>query len=197
MPLFENKYLKQLDPTLTAKYHVCLLGIRAYYNDVGSVTGNDLGVYDDLIVRCIGNETAAFRASCDPGWLCIRGENPAPNPNGCALLLNGVHLFKLGQHSGHDALVQGETFYIRRLNKDGTMKPGKFAAGTGAGINLHSGGANLNDVNIFSAGCQIIYSPEGYFKETWHEFFDPIPVAMKAAGQKFAPYRLMHREEMI
>jgi hypothetical protein len=47
------------------------------------------------------------------------------------------------------------------------------------------------DVNQYSAGCQIIWSPEGYFGTTWHRFFDPAAKAMDDKNQSTLPYMLL------
>jgi hypothetical protein len=196
MPIHPSNstFLRQFDERQTVLYHVRLLGIRGYFEDVGDVEGfNDLGVYDDAIVRVIGTDVTVWRASCDPGWLCIRGQNQGANSKGCALMLNGTHLYKLGKHDGHEALNPAETIYVKRLNRDGSFKEGKS---TGGGINIHSGGPDLKDVGPFSAGCQIVYSREGYFGKTWLKFFEPLRDAMKANGQKIVPYKLMMRSEL-
>ena len=61
------------------------------------------------------------------------------------------------------------------------------------GINLHSGGPG-EEVDDYSAGCQIIRSPEGYFGATWHRFFDPAKRAMEAHKQGTLPYLLVKAE---
>jgi hypothetical protein len=58
-----NRYLKQLEETEHEKIPVKLLGIRGFDEDLGKPHKNELGIYDDLIVRCIGDETIGFRAS--------------------------------------------------------------------------------------------------------------------------------------
>ena len=46
-----NRYLKQFEGTEHEKTTVKLLGIRGFYEDLGNPHKNDLGIYDDLIVR--------------------------------------------------------------------------------------------------------------------------------------------------
>ena len=176
----------------TAKCRVKLLGVRGWLR-ANQQQANDLGVYDDLIVRFIDGSGAKFAASVDPGWCWI--EKP---PNGlpyCAELLEGVHRFKLGPHgpAKNLALVQAEDFYIHRIDKKGRIvlnECGQFA------IHLHSGGVGP-DVGIYSAGCQVIECPEGYFGQTWFDFFTPVQEAMNDFNQKTVPYTLVARDEMI
>jgi hypothetical protein len=44
-------------------------------------------------------------------------------------------------------------------------------------INLHSGGSEYT-VGGFSAGCQIVWVPEGAWGRTWHDYFDAIADAI-------------------
>ena len=80
-----------------------------------------------------------------------------------------------------------EDFPVNRLDEKGKIvshEVGQF------GIHLHSGGPG-EDVNQYSAGCQIIWSPEGYFGATWHRFFDPAQKAMQDNNQSILPYMLV------
>jgi len=178
-----NRYLAQFQGTPHENDAVKLLGIRGFYADLGHPGKNDLGIYDDLIVRCIGDETVGYRASTDPGWYWIK--HPM-NPAGCAILTEATHLFTTGLHDGkYPALVQAEDFVVWRLDTDGN----KVSQGTSSTIHLHSGGPGM-DVDVFSAGCQVIHSPEGYFGKTWLNFFDP------RAGQGTVAYKLIRAEDL-
>jgi hypothetical protein len=147
--------------------------------------GNELGIYDDDFILMIGDAFTEWKGSTDPGQYFIKHPE---DPRGCAQLQEGIWLFKPGLHRGRwPAFVQAEDFQINRLDKDGhltSQQSGDF------GIHLHSGGAGV-DVNNFSAGCQIIWSKEGYFGASWHRFFDPAVAAMKAAKQDQMPYKLI------
>jgi hypothetical protein len=84
-------------------------------------------------------------------------------------------------------LGQAEDVKIQRLNHDGTvnhMDEGDF------GICIHSGGAGM-DTRRFSAGCQIIENPNGYFADpTWSNFWLPILNGMKKHSLSTVPYML-------
>jgi len=145
-----------------------------------------LGIYDDLFILMIGNACTAWKGSTNPGLFFI---NHPVNPRGCAQLVEGVLMFKPGLHDDDQfpAFVQAEDFHINRLNERGQAvcrQCGQF------GIHLHSGGPGEN-VDKYSAGCQIIWSPEGYFGATWHRFFDPAATAMQDNNQSILPYMLI------
>ena len=53
------------------------------------------------------------------------------------------------------------------------------------------------NVDHFSAGCQVVWCPEGYFGETWHRFYDPAVAAMRSAGQSLLPYMLVDQTELL
>jgi hypothetical protein len=166
-----------------ADAHVKCIGIR------GELAPDHipiLGIYDDLFILMLGNACTAWQGSTNPGLFFI---NHPVNPRGCAQLIEGVLMFKPGLHDDDQfpAFVQAEDFHINRLNEKGEVvcrQCGQF------GIHLHSGGPGEN-VDKYSAGCQIIWSPEGYFGATWHRFFDPTATAMQDNNQSILPYMLI------
>jgi hypothetical protein len=185
-----NRFLKQFEGTGHEDKRVKILGVRGFYDGLGARDTNDLGIYDDLIVACIGDNTMGFRASTDPGWYYIK--HPM-NSRGCAILTEGLHLYKIGTHDNgkYPAFVQAESFVVWRLDEQGNKKE----KGTASDIHIHSGGPGMA-VEKFSAGCQVIQSPEGYFGETWLKFFNPLVDAMRTHGQTTVPYRLMRAEDL-
>lgn len=164
---------------------VKLLGVRGYFLQEGKPNVNDLKIFDDAIVRCIENEISIWRASCDPGAYYLKN---AINPKGCAQLTNGKWWYKIGRHlNAHEALVQDDDVEVRRLNPKGDVEHierGYF------GINIHSGGSEYQ-VGSFSAGCQVVQSPEGAWQGTWLNFFEPIKRACEKFNQKRIPYKLV------
>jgi Glycosyl hydrolases family 25 len=165
-----------------AEAYVKCIGIRGGYD---ADRRNRLGIYDDLFVLLIGNQVTQWRGSTDPGQYYI--SHPI-NPRGCAQLCEGIHMFKIGLHQGeHLAFVQAEDFHVNRLDGQGNVRYVDFGE---FGINLHSGGPGVN-VDRFSAGCQVVQSPEGYFGATWHHFFDPAKDAMRTEQQPLFPYMLI------
>jgi hypothetical protein len=151
---------------------------------------NQLGVYDDDFVLCIGDEETEWKGSTDPGQYYI--QHPL-NPQGCAQLKEGVHMFKVGIHQNRfAAFVHAESFHVNRLDSGGNVASVEFGE---FGIHLHSGGPGFN-VDRFSAGCQVIASPEGYFGKTWKQFFDPAVDAMHSAEQSLMPYMLTNKTDI-
>lgn len=167
---------------------VKLLAIRGYQELVSrpgipdpNEPKNELGVFDDAIVRIIGDRADTFAASTDPGRKYM--DDPL-NADGCAQLQLGLWYFQPGVHRGeHLALVQASEFRIWRLRPDGTRhceSSGWF------GINNHSGG-DLYDVGGWSAGCQVVRCPEGGWGKTWLDYLDPILDALAASVASTSP----------
>ena len=169
------------------KEHVKCIGIR------GDLTPDHvpiLGIYDDVLILMIGNACTEWKGATNPGLYYI---NHPTNPRGCAQLIEGICMFKPGLHNEQfPAFVQAEDFHINRLNEKGQIvshEAGQF------GIHLHSGGPG-EEVEKYSAGCQIIWSPEGYFGATWHRFFDPAAKAMQDSKQSVLPYMLIDAKSL-
>ena len=175
-------YLNLWNGKRGAGEHVKCIGIRGAYEPGGA---NKLGIYDDDFVLSIGDVITEWKGSTDPGQYFI--DHPE-NPRGCAQLGEGIHMFRVGIHRGQwPAFVQAENFHVNRLGPSGDVR---FVDYGEFGINLHSGGPGLA-VDHYSAGCQVVWSPEGYFRDTWHRFFDPAVEAMRAAQQTLLPYMLI------
>lgn len=173
-----------------SKCHVRLLGIRGYQQGPDGER-NRMGIYDDAIIRCIGEEITIWPASTDPGKYYIM--HPM-NPHGCAQLQCGLSWFRVGMHlNTHTALVQDSEFTVNRLDKTGV----KICQETGwFGINNHSGGPEYQ-VGKWSAGCQVVQSPECAWGKTWMNYFNPIFAAIDSTGQKRVPYLLVDRLKVI
>ena len=165
---------------------VRLMGFRGGLEPAGSP--NAFGFYDDLIVVLIdGAQPTFWKASVDPAPALVR--NPV-NSDGAAQLCLGVHF--MGIHFLHDrqdrpCLGQAEAVHVNRLRADGSIAGVQFGD---FGICIHSGGAP-DDTQRFSAGCQIVHNPDGYFgQSTWGRFLNPITSAMRWHGLTRVPYML-------
>lgn len=168
------------------EYPVKILGIRGNFLEEGQSAENDMGIYDDLIVAIIGNQVTGFRASTDPGWYYI---NHPVNPKGCAQLQPGLWWYEAGLHHGHQAFVQSDAVGVNRLDEKGSVierEIGWF------GINIHSGGPEYR-VGRYSAGCQVINSPQEPWGEAWRAFYDPIIKSLAQAEQRRIPYLLVDK----
>ncbi|MFZ4696357.1 MAG: hypothetical protein ACOYMV_14650 [Verrucomicrobiia bacterium] len=165
-------------------FRVALLGVRGYFLNEGKPGVNDLGIYEDAIIRRIGEDLTLWRASVDPGLKYVR---EPMNPKGCASLMSGLWWYEIGEHKNHPALTQACPVVVRRLDREG--RPAQSESGF-FGLNIHSGGAEYS-VGGFSAGCQVIQSPEGPWGETWKRFFDPLSAAMRESKQTRVPYLLV------
>ncbi len=165
---------------------VAIMGVRGYRLGMGVSNENDVGIYDDAFILRIGEKLSIWWASTDPGVFYIK---TPMNPLGCASLRPGLWQYQLGDHRGHAALVQAEAVEVDRLNASGravARDQGFF------GLNIHSGGAQ-EDVGHFSAGCQVLWCPEGSWGETWLRFYAPLAAAMREAKQARVAYLLVDR----
>lgn len=161
---------------------VRLLGIRGYFHPVG----NKNGVYDDLITLCVGPDICFnYRASTDPGQYYLA--HPM-NASGCARILPGLYWYALGMHLGkHEALIQASPVDVERLDTRENVR--KIEKAQWIGANIHSGGAS-EEVGKWSAGCQVIHSPEGPWVGTWLDFLSRLKNAMLLHFQRRIPYLL-------
>lgn len=113
-----------------------------------------------------------FPCTTDPGkhWLL----NPM-NVKGCAIVVPGQYraLWSLGKHNGkYEALVQTGLINIIRDNNTDTIlnfelmifEKNIFKNQKGLGINCHRADSlkTLLNVNMYSAGCQVIQDPKDF-----------------------------------
>tara|TARA_R100000908_G_scaffold39401_2_gene18262 strand:+ start:10927 stop:11532 length:606 start_codon:yes stop_codon:yes gene_type:complete len=126
-------------------------------------------------------------------WLA----NPS-NPLGCAILKEGQYkgVYKIDKHSGkYDALCQrlGNVTVYRDDNRDrnydeisGTEDTGMF------GINIHKAHADyeLETVDKWSAGCQVIQDPDEY-----EIHMDVVKKSAEIWGNKFT-YTLINENDL-
>jgi hypothetical protein len=175
---------KKFGTWVSENIQVRLLGVRGFDPDMGERDKNDLNIYDDYIFLVHGERVHGFRASVDPGkyWL----DNPM-NENGCAKLLTGFYWYTVGIHRGHTALVQDGGVDIERIDPFGNVLGTEKNAWIG--LNIHSGGDQAT-VDRWSAGCQVIHSPDGGWGEQWITFINLTLSAMNKHGQKRIPYLL-------
>jgi hypothetical protein len=181
-----EKMIPQLRPSFNkgAIGNLFLIGIRAALEP--SPAKNLMAEYDDIILRFVDNEVTQWVASTDPSWTLVA--NPIHTVKFAAQLKKGIHLFEpVWMHGKYHCLGQAEDVHIERLNRDGTVnheESGQF------GICIHSGGAG-RDTGRFSAGCQIIQNPDGYFGDpTWTKFWAPILSGMSRHALTTVPYLL-------
>lgn len=174
---------------------VRLVGVRGW-NDPDDQ--NFFARYDDAIFVLLPApgpdmplNVSPWTASTDPSWALV--VHPI-NENGAAQLCEGSHLF--GRHLMHGKFAcfgQAEDVHVNRLNANGTLNHVDFGQ---FGICIHSGGDGM-DTRRFSAGCQIIQNPDGYFgNPTWLRFYDAINNAMKQHQIDTFPYLLASRAHL-
>jgi len=168
-----------------------LMGFRGGLEPIGGA--NNVGIsYDDLIIRIIDQQVTFWRASVDPSRYLIA--HPV-NEDGAAQLCDGIHFFERHlMHAGtpreHWCLGQAEDVHVNRLDKNGFCIDVEFGQ---FGICIHSGGSVESDTQHFSAGCQILFNPDGYFCDpTWTKFWGPIDAWLQSPDNKdpIVPYML-------
>lgn len=164
---------------------ISLIGIRAALEP--SPAENRMDVYDDIILRAIDGSITQWVTSTDPSKELVM--TPLKGQKYAAQLCKGIYLFQQHlMHGKYPCLGQAEDVAIERLNRDATVnhtEEGQF------GICIHSGGAGMN-TGQFSAGCQIIDNPDGYFRDpTWSNFWLPIRNGMKEHDLPTIPYMLV------
>ena len=144
-------------------YNLNIVGVRASnpipnkWNDKMFVLWKYEGAWNKLQMQCT--------TLAGINWL----ENPL-NPKGCAILVPGQYkgVWKIDKHRGmYDALCQklGDVKVYRDDDEDKeydlietSIQKGMF------GINIHRGSAQkeVENVNKYSAGCQVIQDPLDY-----------------------------------
>lgn len=151
---------------------VALVGIRGYYSDTFSPSGNNIDVYDDAIFLISKYGYYPFNANTDPSILRPK----------VARLKPGVWQYKLGTHNlskpknrQYPALVQAAPVTVFRY-KEGDDS-GWF------GINIHKGSNNTTS----SFGCQTIPPSQ------WGGFYELVKMEMNRAGVKTIPYVLVDK----
>ena len=142
-------------------YNLNIIGLRT--------KGSDSNKFDDRICVVYKDEngwvTRTWEATCDPGlyWR----EKPM-NVAGTAIMCEGQYrgAYKIGKHRGkYDALVQtgGRVTVWRDSNRYEKLDHGDPSDGY-FGINIHKAGRESENVDKWSAGCQV-FANESDFKE--------------------------------
>lgn len=148
-------------------YNLNIVGVR------NSATNQEVtNKFDDLLTvsYSIGDEMMyhEFAATCDPG---LHWEQNLLNPNGVAILVPGQYRgsHQIGLHQGkYEALRQVKPVKVfRDNNRDGRydMDENRIFEGI-FGINIHRAtkwaGATSNQIDKWSAGCQVIASNDNF-----------------------------------
>lgn len=140
----------------TRPYELNIIGVRSN----SRITDK----FDDYIYICFKNgigtwENHRFNATTDPGLHFI---NKPMNGSGTAILKQGQYkgTYQMGMHRGkYKALVQRKPVTVYRSKNNSRDIDTKKAIQTGQfGINIHhaKGDGTTEDVNRWSAGCQVI-----------------------------------------
>lgn len=139
---------------------------RPYELNIVGVRSNSriTNKFDDFIYIVFKNsmglwENHRFNATTDPGLHFL---NKPMNKAGTAILKHGQYkgTYQIGLHRGkYKALVQRKPVTVYRSKNNGINIESKTATQTGQfGINIHhaKGDGTTEDVNRWSAGCQVV-----------------------------------------
>ena len=169
-----------------------LIGIRGFW--YGEVVANTFNVYNDTIFALWkeadekSKHAECFDASCDPGRLT------EPTNKGVAHLMEGQYLFCRGRHRDkYRALRQSSPVRVKRYFDNDPERLRPYLDEGFFGINIHCGGIS-NEVNNWSAGCQIIKGGE---KGAQWKRFDQLIYEVAPAEQKHFRYTLIRGESLI
>lgn len=142
-----------------------LIGVRGFWH--GEAVANTFNIYNDTIFLLWKDQDSLkhvenFEASCDPGRLS------QPTKKGVAHLIEGQYFFSQGLHRGkYRALRQASPVRVKRYFDNDPERLTPYMDEGFFGINIHCGGIN-NEVNNWSAGCQIIKG--GQKGDAWKRF---------------------------
>ncbi len=124
-------------------------------------------IFNDKIVVTSGGKIHVFNATVDPG---VYYTNNPGKVKGVAHLCLGQYknAYVIGKHKGYTALCQwgNEVTVWRDLNRNFKHdNTDRFDSGY-FGINIHRAHSKIKAENIgkYSAGCQVIQSPEDFKK---------------------------------
>lgn len=161
-------------PTPDGKYYLSLKeNIVDQWNDTIGVFGTAFGTWLGTV---------------DPG--APYTQDPM-NASGCAHLEDGRWQYHVGDHKGHSALVQSAPVTVwRDADKDSTQDAGEVEESGMFGIDIHAGEGSV--VGDWSAGCQVVWSKNGWSGPEWTAFFDTV----KASGMQSWYYWLLDAEDV-
>jgi hypothetical protein len=155
-----KRSLKDLDyPILTKPFQLNIIGIRS-----ADALPNK---FDDLIAVFYtddkGNEIyKTYPATTDTGtyWL----KNPMSNM-GSAAMKAGIYkdAYAIGNHRGYTALTQVKPVTVYRdLDRNAVFDFGTKTSTGVYGINIHKAGADSQNVDKWSAGCQVFQKSKDF-----------------------------------
>jgi hypothetical protein len=148
---------------------------------------NVTNVWNDTL-GVLGTSFATYKGTVDPGLYYTQ----APlHHAGCAHLEDGHYTYVIGDHKGHEALVQGGPVDIWRDLDEDSQKDETETEATGYfGINIHAGMGD--EVDDWSAGCQVIWSENGWNGPEWTDFINRV----RGSGEASWAYYLLEASDV-
>ena len=130
--------------------------------------------YDDTIGILNDKERFVYTGTVEPGKkYTITPMNPA----GAYYLKNGLYVACRAIHFGHDAFniyskyPKGNLEGYRDTQRNGFPDRGKIFL-DGSGVDIHAGGKDINNIDGWSAGCQVVFGD--WNSKEWKEFKDTL-----------------------
>jgi len=160
--------LRRIIAAMEAKGHRIYRGGRHDLNIVGIRSAAHPNRFDDLITVFSRHQDWlfwVFPATTDPGAYYL--ERPV-NGEGTAILAPGQYrsAYAIGKHRGqYDALIQVRPVTVfRDKNRDRRVDTDQLTATGLYGINIHRAmrDGEAENVDRFSAGCQVIQNPADF-----------------------------------
>ncbi len=142
-------------------------------------TKNEFNKYDDTLGWITESERFLVQGTVEPGKKYT--VNPM-NPNGAFYLKNGIYQMVRALHFGNEAFnlfskyPQGKLEGYRDISRKGInpiiqdSKAKIFYDATG--VDLHAGGNDPNNIDGWSAGCQVVL--HDWNSKTWRDFKEPL-----------------------
>ncbi|ASS49758.1 MAG: hypothetical protein A3D31_09275 [Candidatus Fluviicola riflensis] len=173
-------------------YNFNLVAVRTSDND--AVT-NKFDDFMTLSYKTGGNWMFhSWPITTDPGTYWVKDANGDGNSSGVARVKPGQYKgsHKMGKHKGqYDALVQAKNITVYRdKNKDNKYDETTTTTGI-YGINIHHAGTNSENVDKWSAGCQVFKSTADF-----DAFLNIIKAGFKASGSSSVSLTLIESADL-
>jgi hypothetical protein len=165
-------YLKKYHSIKVSK-EIIMFGIRGATPNDGRLIENSqlFNKYDDTIGIFNNEFILTYTGTVEPGKKYTI--NPM-NHNGAFYLKNGLYQAQRAKHFGNDAFnifakyPKGRVEGYRDISRKGQPDKNKIFYDA-TGIDIHAGGENINNIDGWSAGCQVLLN--NWKSKEWNDFY--------------------------